>query len=90
MVSTENTTKWIARKNDDVDGEKMQELPQKKFYRQRAHANPISDHEFDYPVFPEHMFLPILAGPATLCISDPGSLWGSVRFACPAPANLYK
>ncbi|KAL3994340.1 putative methyltransferase family protein [Acanthocheilonema viteae] len=33
----------------------MPELPQKKFYRQRAHANPISDHEFDYPILPEQM-----------------------------------
>lgn len=22
-------------------------LPQKKFYRQRAHSNPIADHSFD-------------------------------------------
>lgn len=28
------------------------EMPQKKFYRQRAHANPISDHDFNYPVSP--------------------------------------
>ncbi|XP_064603531.1 tRNA (guanine-N(7)-)-methyltransferase-like [Liolophura sinensis] len=27
-------------------------LPQKKFYRQRAHSNPIADHSFDYPVRP--------------------------------------
>jgi hypothetical protein len=25
--------------------EKKQELPKKKFYRQRAHANPFSDHQ---------------------------------------------
>ncbi|XP_066260055.1 tRNA (guanine-N(7)-)-methyltransferase [Euwallacea similis] len=30
-------------------------LPQKRFYRQRAHANPIADHCFDYPVSPDHM-----------------------------------
>lgn len=23
------------------------ELPQKKFYRQRAHSNPLNDHSFD-------------------------------------------
>jgi len=28
-------------------------LPQKKFYRQRAHSNPIADHCFDYPVSPD-------------------------------------
>nr|ACO10204.1 tRNA guanine-N7 methyltransferase [Caligus rogercresseyi] len=26
--------------------------PQKKYYRQRAHSNPMSDHCFDYPVKP--------------------------------------
>ncbi|XP_052897211.1 tRNA (guanine-N(7)-)-methyltransferase [Anopheles moucheti] len=27
-------------------------LPQKRFYRQRAHSNPIADHSFDYPALP--------------------------------------
>ena len=27
--------------------------PQKKYYRQRAHTNPLSDHCFDYPVSPD-------------------------------------
>ncbi|KAJ3052760.1 tRNA (guanine-N(7)-)-methyltransferase (tRNA(m7G46)-methyltransferase) [Rhizophlyctis rosea] len=27
-------------------------LPQKKYFRQRAHANPFSDHQLDYPVQP--------------------------------------
>jgi tRNA (guanine-N7-)-methyltransferase len=27
-------------------------LPQKKYYRQRAHANPFSDHQLDYPIEP--------------------------------------
>ncbi|KAK7454535.1 tRNA (guanine-N(7)-)-methyltransferase (tRNA(m7G46)-methyltransferase) [Stygiomarasmius scandens] len=30
-------------------------LPQKRFYRQRAHANPFSDHALDYPKSPEHI-----------------------------------
>ncbi len=30
-------------------------LPQKRFYRQRAHSNPIADHCFDYPVSPARM-----------------------------------
>ncbi|XP_005099484.1 tRNA (guanine-N(7)-)-methyltransferase [Aplysia californica] len=30
-------------------------LPQKKYYRQRAHANPNSDHNLEYPVKPELM-----------------------------------
>ncbi|KAL1629869.1 tRNA (guanine-N(7)-)-methyltransferase (tRNA(m7G46)-methyltransferase) [Neofusicoccum ribis] len=31
------------------------ELPKKKFYRQRAHANPFSDHALTYPARPELM-----------------------------------
>ncbi|KAJ8948175.1 hypothetical protein NQ318_010448 [Aromia moschata] len=30
-------------------------LPQKRFYRQRAHSNPIADHCFDYPQTPDEM-----------------------------------
>ncbi|XP_003384930.1 PREDICTED: tRNA (guanine-N(7)-)-methyltransferase-like [Amphimedon queenslandica] len=30
-------------------------LPQKRYYRQRAHSNPLSDHCFDYPVSPDDM-----------------------------------
>ena len=29
--------------------------PQKRFYRQRAHTNPIADHCFDYPIRPDLM-----------------------------------
>ncbi|XP_078287402.1 tRNA (guanine-N(7)-)-methyltransferase isoform X1 [Rhinoraja longicauda] len=29
--------------------------PQKRYYRQRAHSNPMADHSFDYPVKPEEM-----------------------------------
>lgn len=28
-------------------------LPQKRYYRQRAHSNPLADHSFDYPASPE-------------------------------------
>ncbi|KAJ3861620.1 MAG: putative methyltransferase [Lentinula lateritia] len=35
------------------EGQKL--LPQKRFYRQRAHANPFSDHTLDYPKSPQHM-----------------------------------
>ncbi|CZS89898.1 probable tRNA (guanine-N(7)-)-methyltransferase [Rhynchosporium agropyri] len=31
------------------------EAPKKKFYRQRAHANPFSDHQLTYPRSPAHM-----------------------------------
>ncbi|GFF25365.1 tRNA (guanine-N(7)-)-methyltransferase [Aspergillus udagawae] len=30
-------------------------LPKKKYYRQRAHANPFSDHQLKYPLSPAHM-----------------------------------
>ncbi|PGH12083.1 tRNA (guanine-N(7)-)-methyltransferase [Helicocarpus griseus UAMH5409] len=30
-------------------------LPQKRLYRQRAHANPFSDHLLSYPISPAHM-----------------------------------
>ncbi|XP_059170636.1 tRNA (guanine-N(7)-)-methyltransferase-like [Physella acuta] len=30
-------------------------LPQKKYFRQRAHSNPNSDHNLDYPVCPDSM-----------------------------------
>ncbi|KAG7194616.1 tRNA (guanine-N(7)-)-methyltransferase (tRNA(m7G46)-methyltransferase) [Scheffersomyces spartinae] len=31
------------------------ELPRKRFYRQRAHSNPFSDHCLDYPTSPDSM-----------------------------------
>ena len=37
-----------------VEHERLK-LPKKKFYRQRAHSNPIADHCFDYPVSPDVM-----------------------------------
>lgn len=30
-------------------------LPQKRYYRQRAHSNPMADHCFDYPLTPDDM-----------------------------------
>ncbi|GAA5905542.1 hypothetical protein JCM6882_004780 [Rhodosporidiobolus microsporus] len=30
-------------------------MPRKRFYRQRAHANPLSIHHLEYPLSPEHM-----------------------------------
>ena len=41
------------RSADMNDGESVEKLPKKKFYRQRAHSNPIADHCFDYPVSPD-------------------------------------
>lgn len=35
--------------------EKTCQLPQKKYFRQRAHSNPIADHTFNYPCRPDAM-----------------------------------
>lgn len=37
-------------KTNGNDGPKR--LPQKKYFRQRAHSNPIADHIIEYPVKP--------------------------------------
>lgn len=36
-------------------GDDLAQLPQKRFYRQRAHANPFSDHDLSYPASPAAM-----------------------------------
>lgn len=41
---------------EDLDANpKKSTLPQKRYYRQRAHSNPMSDHNFEYPRTPEVM-----------------------------------
>ncbi len=40
---------------DKKDPSAVLSLPQKRYYRQRAHSNPIADHCFDYPVSPDKM-----------------------------------
>ncbi|KAL8753629.1 MAG: hypothetical protein Q9184_005359 [Pyrenodesmia sp. 2 TL-2023] len=53
-----------AHKEDE-----LAELPKKKFYRQRAHANPFSDHQLEYPASPDAMdwaaYYPAHIAPAT-------------------------
>ena len=44
----------MAEKRPSEEGGSVQ-LPKKRFYRQRAHSNPIADHCFDYPVRPEEV-----------------------------------
>ncbi|XP_065202316.1 tRNA (guanine-N(7)-)-methyltransferase [Planococcus citri] len=39
----------------DGNAESCKRLPQKKYFRQRAHSNPTADHIVDYPVKPESM-----------------------------------
>ncbi|KAJ5089509.1 tRNA (guanine-N(7)-)-methyltransferase [Penicillium argentinense] len=43
-----------AHQNPDAEIADVK-MPQKKFFRQRAHANPFSDHKLDYPLSPAHM-----------------------------------
>ncbi|SCW04063.1 LAFE_0H05094g1_1 [Lachancea fermentati] len=38
----------------EVVAEKV-ELPKKRYYRQRAHSNPFSDHQLEYPLSPNDM-----------------------------------
>ena len=40
---------------DSVAMSKPLPLPQKKYYRQRAHSNPIADHCIEYPIKPDSM-----------------------------------
>ena len=41
-----------AEPQTDLSGKVATKKPQKKYYRQRAHTNPLADHSFDYPVSP--------------------------------------
>lgn len=42
----------IDEEDSIVDSDALA-LPQKKYFRQRAHVNPIADHNFDYPLSPD-------------------------------------
>ncbi|KXT03957.1 hypothetical protein AC578_9290 [Pseudocercospora eumusae] len=44
-----------TRKKQKREEKQEGELPQKKYYRQRAHANPFSDHDLTYPESPSSM-----------------------------------
>ncbi|WLF80645.1 tRNA (guanine-N(7)-)-methyltransferase (tRNA(m7G46)-methyltransferase) [Lodderomyces elongisporus] len=39
----------------ELPSDEVAKLPQKRFYRQRAHSNPFSDHNLEYPVSPSQM-----------------------------------
>lgn len=47
----EDKTTTKKKKNDG----QIIDLPKKKFYRQRAHSNPFSDHQLEYPISPDEM-----------------------------------
>ncbi|KAF7312190.1 tRNA (guanine-N(7)-)-methyltransferase [Mycena indigotica] len=67
------------RKREDTD----RLLPQKKHYRQRAHANPFSDHTLEYPSSPEAvdwaLHFPAAAGPPDF--ADIGCGFGGLLIA---------
>ena len=73
--------------------------PQKKYYRQRAHTNPLSDHCFDYPVCParweyEKLYSPEAVGssddPRKVTFADIGCGYGGllVNLSKVFPTNL--
>ncbi|KAK3716380.1 tRNA (guanine-N(7)-)-methyltransferase (tRNA(m7G46)-methyltransferase) [Vermiconidia calcicola] len=43
------------KKRQKRDEKQDGDMPQKKYYRQRAHANPFSDHDLTYPESPDVM-----------------------------------
>ncbi|KAF7970116.1 hypothetical protein HWV62_25002 [Athelia sp. TMB] len=47
--------KRSQKQPEPEDGAQNTLLPQKKHYRQRAHANPFSDHTLDYPSCPANL-----------------------------------
>ena len=46
----------MTNENATVITEKLEkvQLPQKRYYRQRAHSNPLAHHTFDYPTRPSN------------------------------------
>ncbi|XP_012691427.1 tRNA (guanine-N(7)-)-methyltransferase [Clupea harengus] len=61
-------------------------MPQKRYYRQRAHSNPMADHTFVYPVCPEEMdwseVYPEMCSPPDECHDDePVQRKAKVEFA---------
>lgn len=52
----ESPNDGLAPSKENEEGRKWyNHRPQKKYYRQRAHSNPISDHQIDYPQTPDEM-----------------------------------
>lgn len=78
------------RKRDAVEafaarsGDNIAHLPQKRFYRQRAHANPFSDHDLEYPPCPAAMDWSVYfpnAKDRTVEIADVGCGFGGLLVA---------
>ncbi|CAD6889878.1 unnamed protein product [Tilletia caries] len=60
-AKAEGKREHVARANHEAmlhpnsQGQAQLIIPQKRWYRQRAHANPFSDHDLVYPASPAHM-----------------------------------
>ncbi|XP_018495948.1 tRNA (guanine-N(7)-)-methyltransferase [Galendromus occidentalis] len=55
MHSETDSKRKLSESGGDDEMETEVQLPQKRYYRQRAHSNPIADHCFDYPCTPNDM-----------------------------------
>lgn len=62
MTGHENYTEAFAvnppsqsNPNNQEHSNRIVKYPQKRYFRQRAHSNPISDHDLDYPISPEKL-----------------------------------
>ncbi|KAJ5544905.1 tRNA (guanine-N-7) methyltransferase [Penicillium sp. DV-2018c] len=53
-IKREEYRRNVQAQQEASDGSVIK-MPQKKFFRQRAHANPFSDHKLNYPISPAHM-----------------------------------
>ncbi|GAV28587.1 hypothetical protein PMKS-002058 [Pichia membranifaciens] len=51
----ERKTKQVKIAEPTSESKEAKPLPKKRYYRQRAHSNPFSDHKLDYPISPEQM-----------------------------------
>jgi len=54
-IDNERKRIWADKATRRAEDREANELPKKKFYRQRAHSNPMSDHNFVYPLKPSLM-----------------------------------
>ncbi|KAH3902105.1 probable tRNA (guanine-N(7)-)-methyltransferase [Saccharomycodes ludwigii] len=72
LASEQNITKSLSKKAIN--------LPKKKFYRQRAHSNPFSDHQLEYPKSPNEMNWTKLY-PGFVDPNDPTKLLSKVTIA---------
>lgn len=62
--------------------EELRKLPQKRYFRQRAHANIFSDHDLKYPIKPEDMdwslLLPKMGSNEKVEFADVGCGYGGL------------